>query len=143
MADVGAGVEVTIQWRVIVNMPLPPALVVETTAALGWDETPEIFVEAAPVVAQSTSALPIIDSELPFSVLGAIAAPPRPAAQPVRAQLNDRQPARVELSPAVPVRSNGQQGAHAAGQAASIQTIKYDQLAPGTETISAERDFFD
>jgi uncharacterized repeat protein (TIGR01451 family) len=142
MADVGAGVEVTIQWRVIVNMPLPPATVVETTAAIGWDETPEIFVEAAPVVAQSTSALPIIDSELPFSVLGAIAAPPRAAAQPVRAQLNDRQAARVELSPAVPVRSNGQQGAHAANQLPSIQTIKYDRLAPGNETITPERDFF-
>jgi hypothetical protein len=136
LADVGAGVEVIARWRVIVNMPLPPATAIETSAAVHWDDAPEIAVLAAPVRVRSTSALPIIEPELPFSVLGAVAAPARSATLVTRSEIGALQPAYVELRPAVPVRSNGQLSGNGFGSGSgsgSIPTIEYAQLPPGNE----------
>jgi uncharacterized repeat protein (TIGR01451 family) len=73
LADVGPGVEIVASWEVIVNMPLPPGTTIESAAAVRWDSAAEFTVNAAPVPVRSTSALPIVDPVLPFSVLGAIA----------------------------------------------------------------------
>jgi uncharacterized repeat protein (TIGR01451 family) len=78
LADIGIGVEVVIGWRAIVNMPLPSGTKIEAAACVRWDDASEIAVEAAPVSVESKSALPVIDPELPFSVLDAIAAPGLP-----------------------------------------------------------------
>lgn len=134
LADVGAGVEVIARWRVIVNTPLPPATAIETSAAVRWDEAPEIAVLAAPVRVRSTSALPIIEPELPFSVLGAVAAPARATSLAARSEIGALQPAYVELRPAVPVRANGQVMTNGFGPGSgSIPTIEYAQLPPGNE----------
>jgi uncharacterized repeat protein (TIGR01451 family) len=74
LADVGAGVEIVASWRAIVNMPLPPGTTIDSIAAVHWDDAGEFSVAATPVSARSTSALPVMDPVLPFSVLGAIAA---------------------------------------------------------------------
>jgi hypothetical protein len=74
LGDVGAGVDVVASWRAIVKIPLPPGTTIESTALVRWDNAPEISVVAAPVEVRSTAALPIMDPQLPFSVLGAIAA---------------------------------------------------------------------
>ncbi|MGD0475398.1 MAG: hypothetical protein ABSB70_19595, partial [Candidatus Velthaea sp.] len=79
-ADVGAGVEIVVSWRVIVNTPLPPSAVVETTVCVRWDDVPAIAISTGPVAVVATSALPIVEPELPFSVLGAVAAPAKPGA---------------------------------------------------------------
>jgi len=83
---------------------------------------------------RSTSAMPIVEPELPFSVLGAIAAPPRSG----RGELGSFGSAYVELRPAVPVRGNGLglgQGhlpVHPP-EAEPISTIEYAQLNPGSD----------
>jgi uncharacterized repeat protein (TIGR01451 family) len=141
LADVGAGVEVIARWRVIVNMPLPPATAIETGAVVRWDEAPEISVMAAAVRVRSTSALPIIEPELPFSVLGAVAARTRTSALATRSELS-LQPAYVELRPAVPVTVNGRSAVNGYGSepsngADSIQTIEYAQLARGDDAREA------
>jgi uncharacterized repeat protein (TIGR01451 family) len=134
LADVGAGVEVIARWHVIVNIPLPPSTTIETAATILWDDAPEITIAAAPIRVRSTSAMPIVEPELPFSVLGAIAAPPRSG----RGELGSFGPAYVELRPAVPVRGNGLglgQGhlpVHPP-EAEPISTIEYAQLNPGTD----------
>jgi hypothetical protein len=79
LADIGPGVEIVARWRVIVNMPLPPTATVDSAARISWDDVPEFSVAAAPVAVRSTSALPITDPALPFSILGATAAPARTA----------------------------------------------------------------
>jgi uncharacterized repeat protein (TIGR01451 family) len=138
LADVGAGVEVVARWRVIVNTPLPPATAITTSAVIHWDDAPEIAVVAAPVRVRSTSALPIIEPELPFSVLGAVAAPSRSATLVMRSEIGTLQPAYVELRPAVPVRAGVQAGANSYGSGSSgsgsIPTIEYAQLPPGNDT---------
>jgi hypothetical protein len=134
LADVGAGVEVIARWRVIVNTPLPPQTPIETGALVRWDDAPEISVLAPPVRVRSTSALPIIEPELPFSVLGAVAAT-RSTSLATRSDMGSLQPAYVELRPAVPVRNNGQMppsnGFGAGGSESAIPTIEYAQLASG------------
>jgi uncharacterized repeat protein (TIGR01451 family) len=143
LANVGAGVEVIARWRVIVNMPLPPATPIETGATVNWDEAPEMSVVAPVVRVRSTSALPIIEPELPFSVLGAIAAPVRQTTVTTRTEIGNFQPAYVELRPALPVRLNGGGGGSAGGgntssgakivaDSDSIPTIEYPQLAGGS-----------
>jgi uncharacterized repeat protein (TIGR01451 family) len=103
LADVGAGVEVIAYWRAIVNTPLPPSAMIQTAVAVRWDEAPEITVSAASISVRSTSALPIIEPELPFSVLGAVAAPTRATAA-ARPEMPSLQPGYTTLRPAVPVR---------------------------------------
>ena len=64
LADVGAGVEVIARWRVIVNIPLPPATAIETSAKVVWDEAAEITIAAAPMPVEApvtrTTLLPVI-----------------------------------------------------------------------------------
>jgi uncharacterized repeat protein (TIGR01451 family) len=102
LADVGAGIDAVIFWRTIVNTPLPPSAVVETTVCVRWDDAPVIAVTTAPVSVTANAALPIIEPELPFSVLGAVAAPPKaaPSGQP---ELGSR-PGYPELRLALPAR---------------------------------------
>ncbi len=121
LADVGAGVEVVAAWRVIVNVPLPPGSTIETSVAVNWDDAPALTVAAPPVSVRSSSALPVIEPQLPFSVLDAIAAHVgiRPAP---RAEALQVQPTYQGLRPAVPVRGNGK-----------MATIEYAQLAPGED----------
>jgi uncharacterized repeat protein (TIGR01451 family) len=137
LADVGAGVEVIARWRVIVNIPLPPATAIETSAKVAWDDAPEITIAAATIRVRSTSAMPIVEPELPFSVLGAIAAPTRSTTLTTRAEIGSFQPAYLELRPAVPVRVNGHGFANiTSGQtseAEPISTIEYAQLGSGHE----------
>lgn len=139
LADVGAGVEVIARWRVIVNMPLPPATAIDIVALVRWDDVPEIAVVAAPVRVRSTSALPIIEPELPFSVLGAVAAPSRSHALAARTEIGGTEQSYVELRPAVPVnlsgRVNGINGnsSGGGGTVGSIPTIEYVQLSPGND----------
>ncbi len=147
LADVGAGVEVIARWRVIVNMPLPPATAIDTAAVVHWDEAGEISVVAPTVRVRSTSAMPIIEPELPFSVLGAVAAPTRSASLATRTEIANLEPSYVELRPAVPVGSNGRAAANGSGTAAagggggsgssSIPTIEYAVLAPGNDQPEA------
>ncbi len=59
----------------IVNTPLPLGTAIETRAHVTLDETPEMIVRAEPLRVRSTSALPIVDPNLPFSVLDAATAP--------------------------------------------------------------------
>ena len=136
LADVGAGVEVIARWRVIVNIPLPPATPIETSATVHWDEAPDITIAAAPIRVRSTSAIPIVEPELPFSVLGAIAAPARTNTLTTRTEIGSFGPAYVELRPAIPVRANGH-GQSALGGYASdpepITTIEYAQLGSGND----------
>jgi uncharacterized repeat protein (TIGR01451 family) len=134
LADVGAGVEVIARWRVIVNIPLPPATAIETCATVHWDDVPEILVAAAPIRVRSTSAMQIVEPELPFSVLGAIAAPPR--ATTTRAEIGSFPPAYVELRGAFPVRANGHAPAALTNRPPEnepISTIEYVQLASGND----------
>jgi uncharacterized repeat protein (TIGR01451 family) len=145
LADVGAGVEVIARWRVIVNMPLPPATAIETGAVVRWDEAAEISVAAAPVRVRSTSALPIIEPELPFSVLGAVAAPTRSSALATRTEVGTLQPTYVELRPAVPVNGNGRAGTGGFSGSdgpppgpGSIPTIEYAQLSSGNGNSTLE-----
>jgi uncharacterized repeat protein (TIGR01451 family) len=154
LADVGAGVEVIARWRVIVNIPLPPATAIETSATVHWDDAPEIIVAAAPIRVRSTSALPIVEPELPFSVLGAIAAPTRATTLATRTEIGSFGPAYVELRPALPIRANANAIANANGngqsalgggqsvftnhssrspEAEPISTIEYAQLASGND----------
>jgi hypothetical protein len=136
LADVGAGVEVIARWRAIVNIPLPPGMAIEASALVRWDDAAELSVTAPPVRVRSTSALPVIEPELPFSVLGAIAAPARSMTL-ARAEIGSIQPAYVELRPPVPVRGNGQSNVGNYGEAngTSIPTIEYAQLSPGNGEI--------
>jgi hypothetical protein len=136
LADVGAGVEVIARWRVIVNIPLPPATAIETSATVHWDDAPEISIAAAPIRVRSTSAMPIVEPELPFSVLGAIAAPTRSTAVTTRAELGSFPPAYVELRPAIPVRANGHGQvviSNYTPEAEPITTIEYAQLGSGND----------
>jgi hypothetical protein len=147
LADVGAGVEVIVRWRVIVNMPLPPATFVEAVAGVRWDEVPEMSVAAAPVPVRSTSALPIIEPELPFSVLGAVAAPTRSSALATTrgGESGGRKSSYVGLRRPVPVRTTG---ANASGQGLSngygtvtrsISSGGHAQLAPGNGKAEPQR----
>jgi uncharacterized repeat protein (TIGR01451 family) len=142
LADVGAGVEVIARWRVIVNMPLPPSTTIETAAHVAWDEAPEITVTAPIVRVRSGSALPIIEPELPFSVLGAVAAPSRPQSVLGRTEIGSLPPAPAyaELLPAVPVGSSGRNGggngyAGDGSDAGSAVTVTYAQLTPSDDDI--------
>ena len=141
LADVGAGVEVIARWRVIVNIPLPPATAIETSAKVAWDEAAEITIVAAPIRVRSTSAMQIVEPELPFSVLGAIAAPTRSTTLTTRTEIGPFGPAYVELRPAVPVRVNGHGLANVtagvAPEAEPLATIEYAQLGSGHDV--AER----
>ncbi len=103
LADVGAGVEVVACWRAIVNTPLPPSATIETTVGVRWDDVPAISISTAPIAVCSTSALPIIEPELPFSVLGAVAAPAK-ALPAARTETGTLQPGYPALRPALPVR---------------------------------------
>ncbi len=78
LGDVGAGVEVVVRLRAIVNTPLPADAEIDTTAYVTWDEIPEMTVAATPLRVRSAPALPIVDPMLPFSVLDAAAGVSRP-----------------------------------------------------------------
>jgi uncharacterized repeat protein (TIGR01451 family) len=134
LADVAAGVEVIARWRVIVNTPLPPQTVIETVANVRWDDVNEISVASPPIRVRSTSALPIVEPALPFSVLGAVAAPMRTTTLS-RSDLGTVQSATyVELRPAVPVRG-GQAGSNGYGtDGGSIPTIEYARLPPAQDS---------
>ena len=134
LADVAAGVEVIARWRVIVNTPLPPQTVIETVASVRWDDVNEISVASPPIRVRSTSAMPIVEPALPFSVLGAVAAPTRTTTLS-RSDLGTVQSATyVELRPAVPVRA-GQGGSNGYGMdGGSIPTIEYARLPPGNDS---------
>ena len=103
LGDVGAGVEVVMRLRAIVNTPLPADAVIDTKAYVTWDETPEMTVAAEPLRVRSAPALPIVDPLLPFSVLDAAAGVARPAytrALPAGEEY-------LELPPGTPLRRNG------------------------------------
>ncbi len=75
LADVAAGVEAVVRWRAIVNTPLSPSNVIQSIVSVKWDDAPEVFVSAKPLRVLSTAALPVAEPSLPFSILGAVAAP--------------------------------------------------------------------
>ncbi len=135
LADVGPGVEIIARWRVIVNLPLPPATAIETAAIVRWDESAEISIAALPVRVHSTSALPIIEPELPFSVLGAVAAPLRSGALAAHNTFVTLEPAYTELRPALPVGSNG---GTSGVTPVMVPAIEYAQLPPANGATAAE-----
>ncbi|MBV9439185.1 MAG: DUF11 domain-containing protein [Candidatus Eremiobacteraeota bacterium] len=100
LAEVGAGVEVVVRLRTIVNTPLPAGTTIETRAYVSWDETPELTLAAPPLRVRSAPALPIVDPALPFSVLDAAAVPAHalPPPQAIEGSANE---AYLELPPAV------------------------------------------
>lgn len=75
LGDVGVGAEVMASLQAIVNAPLPAGTTIETRAHVAWDDGPETIVRCEPVRVRSTSALPIAEAALPFTVIGAAAAP--------------------------------------------------------------------
>ena len=107
LADVGPGVEVVVRLRAIVNTPLPAGSLIETRAAVSFDEAAEFTLRSESLRVRSAHALPIVDPQLPFSVLDAAAgrgasgfrfAPPEPLAGEMTY---------IALPPATPVRTNG------------------------------------
>ncbi len=122
LGDVAAGVEVLLRLRVIVNTPLPAGTTIETRAYIVWDDTPEMVVRAYPLRVRSSSALPIVDPLLPFSVLDA-------AAAPAGAQRQVTTETYLELPPAVPVRSNGTVSSTA------LTGVERVQLGPGLDEM--------
>jgi uncharacterized repeat protein (TIGR01451 family) len=74
LADVAPGVEAVVRWRAIVNTPLPPSTAIEAVVSVQWDDASPIVLSAEPLLVQSTSAMPVFEPSLPFSVLGAVAA---------------------------------------------------------------------
>jgi hypothetical protein len=74
LADVAPGVEAIVRFRAIVNTPLPPATPIEAVVAVAWDDAPEMLISAETLRVHSTSAMPVFEPSLPFSVLGAVAA---------------------------------------------------------------------
>lgn len=101
LAEVGAGVDVVVRWCAIVNTPLPPSARVDTTVSVRWDDAPSIAITATPVAVRATPALPIVDPELPFLVLGAVAASPKPL-HAARTQIAGRQSDYGDLRLALP-----------------------------------------
>ena len=75
LGDVGVGAEVIVHLQAIVNAPLPAGTAIETRAYIAWDDGPETIVRCEPVRVRSTSALPIVEAALPFTVIDAAAAP--------------------------------------------------------------------
>jgi uncharacterized repeat protein (TIGR01451 family) len=75
LGDVGVGAEVIVRMRAIVNAPLPAGTTIEARAYIAWDDGPETIVRCEPVRVRSTSALPIVEAALPFTVIDAAAAP--------------------------------------------------------------------
>jgi hypothetical protein len=75
LGDVGVGAEVIARLHVIVNVPLPAGTTIEARAYVAWDDGPETIVRCEPVRVRSTSALPIVEAALPFTVIDAAAAP--------------------------------------------------------------------
>jgi uncharacterized repeat protein (TIGR01451 family) len=75
LGDVGVGAEVIVHLQAIVNAPLPAGTTIETRAYIAWDDGPETIVRCEPVRVRSTSALPIVEAALPFTVIDAAAAP--------------------------------------------------------------------
>ena len=136
LADVGAGVEAVVYWRAIVNTPLPPSALVATTVCVRWDDAPIITVTTAPVAVSAVPALPIIEPELPFSVLGAVAASPK-AAPSGRLEIGGGSAGARPALPAgrVPTVSNRNESIESIGQA----QLTGGSLGPEPET-SAERD---
>jgi uncharacterized repeat protein (TIGR01451 family) len=122
LGDVGAGVEVVVRLRAIVNTPLPADAVIDTQGYVLWDETPEMIVKAEPLRVRSAPALPIVDPMLPFSVLDAAAGTARPAYPRALPPGEDY----LELPPATPVRRNGTRDV-----AAPI--MDQPRLAPGVD----------
>jgi uncharacterized repeat protein (TIGR01451 family) len=74
LADVAPGVEAMVRWRAIVNTPLPPSTIIHSTVSVQWDDAPEMLVSSEPLRVESTSAMPVFEPSLPFSILGAVAA---------------------------------------------------------------------
>lgn len=124
LGDVGAGVEVVVRFRAIVNTPLPTDAVIETQAYVTWDETPEMTVEGEALRVRSAPALPIVDPMLPFSVLDAAAGAVRPAQQRALQAAEEY----LELPPATPVRRNGTREAPFGG--VTIDAGDQARLAP-------------
>jgi hypothetical protein len=96
LADVSAGVEAVVRWRAIVNTPLPPATLIECVVSVQWDDAREISARAEPLHVVSTSAMPVFEPSLPFSILGAVAAPKSttlalPGAAPLQSVKNGSQ----------------------------------------------------
>jgi uncharacterized repeat protein (TIGR01451 family) len=118
LGDVGAGVEVILRLWVIANTPLPVGSVIETSAHVTWDDQPEIIVRGEPLRVRSAPALPIVDPDLPFSVLDA-------AAGPIYAPQRQLGPGEtgtyLELPSATPVRGNGRRGKKALAGAEQAQ----------------------
>jgi uncharacterized repeat protein (TIGR01451 family) len=75
LGDVGVGAEVIVRLQAIVNAPLPAGTAIEARAYIAWDDGPETIVRCEPVRVRSTSALPIVEAALPFTVIDAAAAP--------------------------------------------------------------------
>jgi len=75
LADVAPGVEAVVRWRAIVNTPLAPSTAIESVVSVQWDDAREMFVSAQPLRVVSASAMPVFEPSLPFTVLGAVAAP--------------------------------------------------------------------
>jgi uncharacterized repeat protein (TIGR01451 family) len=126
LGDVGAGVEVVVRLRAIVNTPLPADAVIDTVAYVTWDDTPEMTVEAEPLRVRSAPALPIVDPMLPFSVLDAAAGASRPAytrALPAGEEY-------MELPPATPVRRNGTRESAQGASSGALAGGEQARLAP-------------
>ena len=107
LADVGPGVEVVARLRAIVNTPLPAGSVIESRAAVSFDEAPEMSLIAEPLRVRSAPALPIVDPQLPFSVLDAAAGRASPGFRFASPEVLAGEATYIALPAATPVRTNG------------------------------------
>jgi uncharacterized repeat protein (TIGR01451 family) len=107
LADVGPGVEVVARLRAIVNTPLPAGSLIESRAVVSFDEAPEIALAAEPLRVRSAPALPIVDPELPFSVLDAAAGRASSGFRFTSPEPLAGEATYIALPAATPVRTNG------------------------------------
>lgn len=107
LADVGPGVEVVARMRAIVNTPLPLGSVIEARATVAFDDAPELPLRSEPLRVRSAHALPIVDPDLPFSVLDAAAGRAAPPYRYGNSEPLAGETTYIALPPATAVRGNG------------------------------------
>jgi uncharacterized repeat protein (TIGR01451 family) len=121
LADVGPGVEVVVRLRAIVNTPLPAGSLIETRATVSFDDTPEFALRSEPLRVRSAHALPIVDPQLPFSVLDAAAGRAGSGFRFAPAEPLAGEMTYIPLPAATPVRTNGSREADALPHAEQVR----------------------